>query len=93
MKRLPLLLLSFLLFPFTSIAHGPTPQKGMESITINAPVEAVWDVIKPLMPLPDGILMSKPVPVTANASDGSGTITLQNDDQLVESLDYYTYRS
>ena len=46
MKRLPLMLLSFLLFPVNSLTHGPTPQKGLESITKNGSVDAVWDVIK-----------------------------------------------
>lgn len=91
MKRLPLLLFSFLLFPLTSIAHGPTPQKGLESITINAPVDAVWEVIKQF----DAIASWHPdVKASSgdgkNASDGIRTITLQNGEQLVESLDYYS---
>lgn len=91
MKHLPLLLLSFLLFPLTSLAHGPTPQKGLESITINAPVDAVWDVIKQF----DAIASWHPdVKASSgdgkNASDGIRTITLQNDGQLIESLDYYS---
>ena len=91
MKRLPLLLLSLLLFPVTSPAHGPTPQKGLESITINASVDAVWDVIKQF----DAIASWHPdVKASSgdgkNASDGIRTITLQNDGQLVESLDFYS---
>ena len=83
--------MSFLLFPLTSLAHGPTPQKGLESITINAPVDAVWDVIKQF----DAIASWHPdVKASSgdgkNASDGIRTITLQNDGQLVESLDYYS---
>jgi mxaD protein len=91
MKRLLLLLLSFLLFPVTSIAHGPTPQKAKESVTINASVEAVWDVIKQF----DAIASWHPDVKSGsgdgkNVSDGTRTITLQNDGQLVESLDYYS---
>ena len=91
MKILPLLLFSFLLFPLTSFAHGPTPQKGLESITINAPVDAVWDVIKQF----DAIASWHPdVKASSgdgkNVSDGIRTITLQNDGQLIESLDYYS---
>lgn len=91
MKHLPLLFLSFLLFPVTSIAHGPTPQKGLESVTINAPVEAVWDAIKQF----DGIVSWHPdVKASSgdgkNASDGIRTITLQNGEQILESLDYYS---
>ncbi|MDO9423060.1 MAG: SRPBCC family protein [Methylobacter sp.] len=91
MNRLPLILLSFLLFPIASLAHGPTPQKAKESITINVSVDAVWNVIKQF----DAIAGWHPdVKASSgdgnNASDGSRTLTLQNDGQLVESLDYYS---
>lgn len=81
MKRLPLMLLSFLLFPVNSLAHGPTPQKGLESITINGSVDAVWDVIKQF----DAIASWHPdVKASSgdgkNASDDIRIITLQNDD-------------
>ncbi len=91
MNRLPLLLLSFLLFPVTSLAHGPTPQKAKESVIINAPVDAVWNAVKQF----DAIASWHPdVKASSgdgkNASDGIRTLTLQNDGQLVESLDYYS---
>ncbi|TAN71574.1 MAG: SRPBCC family protein [Methylobacter sp.] len=91
MNRLTLLLLSFLVFPVVSVAHGPTPQKANESITINASVDAVWNVVKQF----DGIADWHPdVKASSgdgkNASDGSRTITLKNDGQLVDSLDYYS---
>ncbi|MDP1665214.1 MAG: SRPBCC family protein [Methylobacter sp.] len=91
MTRLPYLLLSFLLFPVTSLAHGPTPQKAKESITINAPVDEVWNAIKQF----DAIANWHPdVKASSgdgkNASDGTRTVTLQNDGQLVESLDFYS---
>lgn len=90
MNRLTLLLLSFL-FPVISVAHGPTPQKANESIVINAPVDAVWNAVKQF----DGIADWHPdVKASSgdgkNTSDGSRTITLKNDGQLVESLDYYS---
>ncbi len=91
MNRLPLILLSFLLFPVTSVAHGPTPQKAKESIAINVPVDAVWNVIKQF----DAIASWHPdVKASSgdgkNASDGARTITLQNGGQLVENLDFYS---
>lgn len=91
MNRLTLLLLSFLAFPAASFAHGPTPQKANESIVINASVDAVWNVIKQF----DGIASWHPYVKASsgdgkNASDGVRTITLQNDGQLVDSLDYYS---
>lgn len=91
MNRLPLILLSFLLFPITSVAHGPTPQKAKESITINASVDAVWNTIKQF----DAVASWHPdVKASSgdgkNASDGTRTITLQNGGQLVENLDFYS---
>ncbi|TRW94539.1 SRPBCC family protein [Candidatus Methylobacter oryzae] len=91
MNRLPLILLGFLLFPVASVAHGPTPQKAKESITINASVDTVWNVIKQF----DAIANWHPdVKASSgdgkNAPDGIRTITLQNDGQLVESLDFYS---
>jgi len=91
MNRLTLVLLSFLSFPAVSLAHGPTPQKANESITINVPVDAVWNAIKQF----DAIASWHPdIKASSgdgkNASDGIRTITLQNDGQLVESLDFYS---
>ncbi|MDO9168470.1 MAG: SRPBCC family protein [Methylobacter sp.] len=91
MNRLPLLLLSFLLFPVAALAHGPTPQKAKESITINASVDDVWNVIKQF----DAIASWHPdVKASSgdgkNASDGIRTLTLKNGGQLVESLDFYS---
>jgi len=91
MKRLPLILLSFLFLPDICFAHGPTPQKAKESITINASVDAVWNVIKQF----DDIAGWHPEVKASsgdgkNASDGIRTITLKNNGQLVESLDYYS---
>lgn len=91
MNRLPFILLSFLLFPVTSLAHGPTPQKAKESVTINLSVDEVWNAVKQF----DAIASWHPdVKVSSgdgkNASDGIRTITLQNDGRLVESLDFYS---
>jgi mxaD protein len=90
MKRISLSLLGILLFSPASFAHGPTPQKAKESIIINAPADAVWNEVKQF----DAISTWHP-DVKASQGDGkheSGgtrTITLQNDGQLVEELDYY----
>jgi mxaD protein len=90
MKRISLSLLGILLFPLASLAHGPTPQKAKESIIINAPVDTVWNAVKQF----DAISSWHP-DVKASQGDGkheSGgirTITLENDEQLVEELDYY----
>jgi len=82
---------SLLIFPFLSLAHGPTPQKAKESVTIHAPISTVWETVKPF----DGIANWHP-DVKQSTGDGkreSGgirTITLQNGGQLVEELDFYS---
>ncbi|MDD5275637.1 MAG: SRPBCC family protein [Methylovulum sp.] len=82
---------SLLIFPLSALAHGPTPQKAKESVTINAPVSTVWEAVKAF----DGIANWHP-DVKSSAGDGkheSGgirTITLQNGGQLVEELDFYS---
>lgn len=91
MKSATFAFASFLLFPLLVVAHGPTPQKAKESVTINAPVTTVWAVVKQF----DGIANWHP-DVKASIGDGkheSGgirTITLQNGGQLVEELDFYS---
>ena len=47
MKKI-ILFISALLFFFTSVvnAHGPVRQKTEEEITINAPADKVWNIIK-----------------------------------------------
>ncbi len=91
MNRLALTLLSFLLFPAVVLAHGPTPQKAKEIVTINTPVDTTWNAIKQF----DDIASWHPdVKASSgdgkNASDGTRTITLQNGGQLVENLDFYS---
>ncbi|MEQ1529267.1 MAG: SRPBCC family protein [Methylococcales bacterium] len=90
MKLLLSTLLSCLLFSLDVAAHGPTPQKAKESITISAPVEKVWGQVKQF----DDIA-SWHTDVKASSGDGklaSGgvrSITFQNGEQLLEELDYY----
>lgn len=79
------------LLPLSVLAHGPTPQKAKESITINAPVNTVWDTVKAF----DGIATWHPDVKTSvgdgkHESGGTRTITLQNGGQLVEELDFYS---
>jgi mxaD protein len=91
MKHLARIVLILLSYPLTLQAHGPTPQKAKESVTINAPLEKVWDAIKQF----DAIATWHPDVKAStgdgkNASDGIRTVTLQNGEQFVDSLDYYS---
>lgn len=90
MKFLPLAILGFLLFPLNASAHGPTPQKAKEIITINAPVAKVWEQVKQF-----DAISTWHADVKTSTGDGkleSGgirTLTMQHGEQLVEELDYY----
>lgn len=91
MKFTAFLFSSLLIIPALASAHGPTPQKAKVSVTINAPIIAVWDAVKPF----DGIAGWHPDVKHStgdgkNESGGIRTITLQNGGQLVEELDFYS---
>lgn len=65
-------------------AHGPTPQKVDESITMTAPAEAVWQIIGQF----DAIADWHPQVKSAEKIDETTRqITLDNDQQITESLD------
>lgn len=71
-------------------AHGPTPQKAKQSVTIKAPVADVWQIVKQF----DAIAAWQPdlkhsTGNGQNQSGGTRTLTFQNDQTLVEELDYY----
>lgn len=78
-------------FPLSVFAHGPTPQKADESIAIQAPVEKVWAIIKQF----DGLDKWHPDVKNStgegkNESGSVRTITLNNDEQFSEELDFYS---
>ena len=71
-------------------AHGPTPQKADEKITIAAPPAAVWDVIKEFGSI--GAWHAGLAIVTSEGGNKEGatrTLTLKSGGDLVESLDSY----
>jgi mxaD protein len=80
-----------LLFPLLSFAHGPTPQQANETIIINAPIEIVWSAVKQF---DDISSWHSDIKNSAgdgkNESGGTRIITLQNDEQFTEELDYYS---
>lgn len=89
MRTFLLFLVMFCLIQPT-YAHGPTPQKAKESITINAPVTKVWAAVKQFDDIanwhPD---LKKSEGDGNNQSGGIRTLTFKNDASLVEELDYY----
>ncbi|MFZ2451027.1 MAG: SRPBCC family protein [Methylovulum miyakonense] len=91
MKPVAFVFASFLMFPVLALAHGPTPQKAKESVTVDAPVATVWEAVKSF----DGIANWHPYVKHSTGdgkheSGGTRTITLQNGGQLVEELDFYS---
>jgi mxaD protein len=85
-----ILSLAALCLTIPAYAHGPTPQKAKESITINAPVTKVWAAVNQFDDIatwhPD---LKKSEGDGKNQSGGLRTLTFKNDATLVEELDYY----
>jgi mxaD protein len=71
-------------------AHGPTPQKADEKITIAAPPAAVWDVIKEFGSIGDWHSgLAKVAAEGGNKEGATRTLTLKSGGDIVESLDAY----
>ncbi len=89
MKSILIYVICFL-FPPALFAHGPTPQKAKESITINASVDKVWSLARQF----DGIAAWHPDLIKSegdgkNQSGGVRRLTFRNAETLSEELDYY----
>lgn len=76
---------------FAVFAHGPTPQKANESITINAPVEKVWATVGQFEKIADwhGDLISSNGDGKLS-SGGTRTLTFKNGEELIDELDAYS---
>lgn len=89
MMRLSLLVLPLALAATAALAHGPTPQKVSQSITIKASPDAVWRVAGDFA----GIGRWHPALAKAEGSGtkdgGTRTLTFKNGGRLEESLDEY----
>jgi mxaD protein len=71
-------------------AHGPTPQKVVETVEIAAPVDKVWQAVEDF----GGIAKWNPALAASEASGGNQpgakrTLTFQNGEKLEEGLDTY----
>jgi mxaD protein len=96
MKSAVIFALAF--FSASALAHGPTPQKVVESIEINAPVDKVWAVAGQF----SGISKWNPALKASEGGNKQGdkrTLTFNNGEQVTEELDAideaaheYTYR-
>jgi carbon monoxide dehydrogenase subunit G len=76
--------------PLTSGAHGPTRQKVVEKVTINAPAAAVWARIKNFDALKDWHPAVAESPASqANTVGSVRSIKLKGGGELIESLEGY----
>ncbi|MFD0987875.1 SRPBCC family protein [Methyloligella solikamskensis] len=66
-----------------ALAHGPTPKKAEQTITIEATPDEVWAVAKEFGGMADWHPMVEKVETT----DGTRTVTLKDGGTLVDSLD------
>ncbi|CAD6879600.1 MxaD protein [Methylomonas albis] len=79
-----------LLLSWQAHAHGPTPQKAKESLTIQAPIAKVWAELKNFDDIANWHTdLKKSAGDGKNQSGGVRTLTFQNDEVITEELDYY----
>jgi len=86
-KSVLLILLGLFLLPAITSAHGPSRQKVVKEIEINAAPEKVWGIISDFCSIKNWL-----PPVTECESDGTNnpdiirTLTLENGEKLKEQL-------
>ena len=87
MKYLKLSILNLLLIPVLVVAHGPSRQKVVQEIEINANTNKVWEIIENFCSIKDW----HPGIIECNADNGSEiksvrTIKLENGEEINEIL-------
>ncbi len=83
-------LIVLLLIPALTMAHGPSRQKVVKEIEINAPAEKVWGIISDYCSIKDWHPGVKTCEVdNGNAPDSIRIITLENGEQVKEKLINY----
>jgi mxaD protein len=90
LARIAVICLTFCLGLVPATAHGPTPQKAEEKITIAAPPDKVWAVIKEFSAFAEwNPEVTKCTADGGNAAGATRVITLKNGGELTEGLDDY----
>jgi mxaD protein len=75
---------------FPAAAHGPTPQKVVETIGIAAPIAKVWEAVRDFGAVGQWNPALKAVETAGgNQPGGKRTLTFANGEKLVEELDFY----
>ncbi|MGX2040810.1 SRPBCC family protein [Methylocaldum sp. MU1018] len=86
----PVLLALGLAFSAEVSAHGPTPQKVIETVEIDRPIDKVWEKIKDFGAIAQwNSAIAKSEAQGGNQPGGKRTLTFPNGEQLVEELDFY----
>src|SRR3990167_827177 len=81
-----LALLAALLLPFTAAAHGPTPMKTVETVTIKAPAAKVWALVSDFNGMPKWHPAVKESKVEEKDGATLRTLTLQDGGTILERL-------
>jgi mxaD protein len=81
-----LALLAVLLLPFTAAAHGPTPIKSVETITIKAPAAKVWALVGDFGAMEKWHPAVKSTKIEQKGGETLRTLTLQDGGTILERL-------
>lgn len=83
-------LFALAVLPISALAHGPTPQKVIETIEIQAPPDKVWSLVKEFGGIAQWHPMVAECKSTGDNSPGAErTLTLKAGGQIIESLDEF----
>jgi hypothetical protein len=76
-------------FPFAASAHGPTRQKVVSSIEINAPVDKVWAVVGNFQDMSWHPAFKKTEGKGGNEAGATRVLTVESGGQIFEKLSKY----
>lgn len=85
-RRLCMLVALVAIFPLTAFAHGPTRQKVIETIDINAPADKVWAVVSNFQDMGWHPAVAKTEGEGGNDVNATRTLTLQSGGIIKEKL-------
>lgn len=81
-----LVLLTALLLPFAAAAHGPSPLKSVETVTIKAPAAKVWALVSNFGAIEKWLPAVKSTKTEEKEGSTFRTLTLQDGSTVVERL-------
>jgi mxaD protein len=85
MKKL-FAILAALVLPFTASAHGPSPMKSVETVTIKAPAAKVWALVGDFNGMPKWHPAVKESKIEEKDGSTFRTLTLQDGGTILERL-------